>query len=84
MGECPPGHSIERRNVNGPYSPENCTWLPRREQPLNRRNNIRITIDGETKILSQWCHIHNLNYRSVHDRIFKLGWDPARALRTPI
>lgn len=37
MGECPPGFSIERRDVNGGYCPENCEWIPRNQQSKNRR-----------------------------------------------
>lgn len=33
-----PGLTIERVNVNGNYEPDNCTWIPRSEQPKNQRN----------------------------------------------
>jgi hypothetical protein len=42
MGMCPPGHSIERIDVNGHYEPANCTWIPANEQSRNRRNVLSL------------------------------------------
>lgn len=50
FGEC----TIERKDVNGNYCPENCTWVTNKQQQRNKRTNVFVTINGETKILSDW------------------------------
>lgn len=39
--------TIERINVNGPYSKENCRWATNMEQQSNKRNNRTVQYQGE-------------------------------------
>ena len=61
----------------------NCRWATLREQSLNKRTTIRLTIRGETMTLLEWCERFEIDYDRVWDRI-KCGWDQEDAVTTPI
>ena len=68
--------SIERKDVNGNYCPENCCWIDRKLQPRNRRNTIKLKIDGEEKALSEWSEIYGVKHSLVLARYEKGHRDP--------
>lgn len=39
MGDRPEGYTLDRRNNNGNYTPDNCRWATILEQNRNRRNS---------------------------------------------
>lgn len=75
-------HSVERRNVNGPYSPKNCRWATAREQNRNTRRTIRLTHEGQRRPLQEWAERIGMNPITLATRI-KRGWSAQLALTTP-
>lgn len=64
---------IDRRDNNGPYCKENCRWVTKTENGNNKRNNILIILEGETKTLSEWCRYYNMSYLLVYKR-YRRNW----------
>lgn len=65
--------TLERNDVNGNYSPFNCSWKTRKEQSRNTRKNVKIEINGVTKVFAEWCEIYGAKYKLAHERM-KKGW----------
>lgn len=63
--------TIDRIDNDGDYKPSNCRWISRQEQCNNRRSNVMITIDSETKSLMEWCKIFGLEYHTIKSRILR-------------
>ena len=76
MGECPPGHTLERDDVDGHYEPGNCRWATLEEQARNKRNNVWVDLDGEKVILKDYAKAKGINYHSLH-RFMKYYGQPA-------
>lgn len=55
MGPRPNRYTIERRDNNGDYCPENCSWQPYSVQGRNTRKNKWITVNGEKDTISGWA-----------------------------
>lgn len=72
--------TIERRNNDDNYEPDNCIWIPLAMQTKNQRNRINKTLGGERINLSALCKKAGLNLTTVCDRIKKKGMSLEEAL----
>ncbi|MFD0587796.1 hypothetical protein ACFQZE_07260 [Paenibacillus sp. GCM10027627] len=64
--------TLDRVDVNGNYEPDNCRWTTRIAQSNNTRSNYNITINGETKTVSEWSRISGISRPQIKNR-FKSG-----------
>lgn len=46
MGERPDGYTLERLDNDGHYEPQNCRWVSRKDQALNKANTRKVVIGG--------------------------------------
>ena len=75
--------TIERIDVNGDYCPENCKWIPIKEQCFNTRRTIWVDYKGRHVQLMKLCMELGKSYDTIHNRITKMGWDAERAIDEP-
>lgn len=65
--------TLERKDVNDNYYPENCCWATMKEQQNNRRNTVYININGEENSASQWSEITGISSETLRWRL-KNNW----------
>lgn len=79
MGEKPPGMQLDRRENNEGYSKANCRWVTPLQNGNNKRNNVLLTKNGETKTLSEWARYLEKPVHTIYSRYMR-GWDVDRML----
>lgn len=48
MGAPPAGYSLERKDVDGNYEPNNCEWIPHAAQQKNKRPRKAVVLERMT------------------------------------
>lgn len=79
MGPRPDGCSIERRDNDGPYDPNNCFWATRSAQQQNKRNNRKVMLNGKLAAAGPAADAAGLKRSLVYSRL-KRGWTAEQAL----
>ena len=76
--------TLDRIDVNGDQTPDNCRWITRKEQNNNTRATHVITYRGETLTVAQWAEKLNINKNTLYNRLLHYKWSEEKALTEPV
>lgn len=83
MGERPEGCTIERKNTDGAYESENCTWALQLVQVNNSSHNHMLAAFGRTQSIADWSRQMRIPRSALAVRIAR-GWPAEEALTSPV
>jgi hypothetical protein len=81
MGDRPVGMTLDRRDGNLGYSPDNCRWATAKEQRANTKTVRLLSFNGETLNVTEWAVRLGINPSSLTERLDR-GWPLEIALTT--
>lgn len=84
MGVRPEGLTLDRIENDKGYEPGNCRWATRKEQTANRRCSVKVEWRGRTQDLIAWGTELGIAPRTLHARLFRLGYEPELAFTKPV
>lgn len=73
--------TIDRIDVNGPYSPDNCRWATNITQCNNKTDNVYLKYNGQEKSIAEWARLIGIKATTLYARIHA-GWSVEEALST--
>ncbi len=75
--------TIERRDNDGSYCPENCLWVESARQAKNRRTSHFLEHAGRRQIIADWSLETGIAQTLICHRL-RLGWSVERTLTQPV
>ena len=74
------GLTLDRKNNDKGYSPNNCRWATRLEQAYNRRNNIMCEYSSFVIPLGMVAKLEGVNYSTLRSNVQEKGMSVSRAI----
>ena len=69
MGPRPADMTLDRRDNNGPYSPENCRWATKEQQARNKSTTRLIEFQGRKVSLAELSELSGVPYTRLLGRL---------------
>lgn len=72
-------HSVDRKNNDEDYSPENCHWATNEQQAYNKSNTKRFELNGKLVTIADLAKLTTLAGPVIRERI-RRGWSIEEAI----
>lgn len=73
------GLSLERMDVNGNYCPNNCKWIPLKDQVFNKTNTIYLNLFGDKMTVHNASLMFGVPEKRIRCRR-QMGWSDERCV----
>lgn len=73
---------LDRKENDGPYSPDNCKFSTRIEQANNSRKNVLLTWNGTKATIATWGKTLGVCPKAIQHRVAR-GWTTERIFTQP-